>query len=271
MATPEPTAEPTPRPIPSIPLEPLPSVAPPPEQPVGAVFGSTFSGGLELPLTLSEVYPRGGLDGSVAMVPGAAYNWDLLLAPNYGTSIRARALSYTFEDLEARQDAGVSVQHRRDDYEADFGVFGRLELPFGFEATARPGIKLRRVFGSATAQRKPGQDATPLVATDYLSTGWTGLGPSLGAGLGWRLLGPLVLTGGGEVGYLYGGTMDARSVASVLPMLGWRAGGEARLELGSVGLALGYSLGHWGHDSTVPTEVLTQDWGGPTARLIWLY
>jgi hypothetical protein len=223
-----------------------------------------------MPLSLTEAYPRGGVDGTVTLVPGASYNWDLLLAPNYGTSIRARALSYTFEDQEARQEAGVGVQHRRDDYEADLGVFGRMELPFGFEVTARPGLKLRRVFGSSSALR-PGQDAAPLRATDYLSTGWTGLGPSLGGGLGWRVIGPLVLAGNGELGYLYGGTMDARNVPSILPMVGWRAVGEARLELGSIGLALGYSLGHWGHDSAVPTEVLSQDWSGPTARLIWLY
>ncbi|MDB5098838.1 MAG: hypothetical protein JWM80_3259 [Cyanobacteria bacterium RYN_339] len=264
LPTPVPTIVPTPQP--SIPFEPLPSVAPSVEPAAVPVFGSGLALGGEFLLNVREVYPTGKLQGSVDNVVAGGVSYDQLLTPNLGASVHFRGLSYTFADDQAAQRA-ITIQHKRDDYEVDFGVLGRLPLPWGFELMGRPGVLVRVVRGATSGGPTNGTLAD-LPSDDYLSTGWVGLGASLGGGLGWRVIGPLSLVGTGQLGYLYGGKMDNPGLASVLPMLGYRAGGEVRLDLGPVGLALGYSLGHWGHDAT---NQLDQDWSGPTGRLGWVF
>jgi hypothetical protein len=241
-------------------------VAPPVEQPTAAVFGSHVSLGGEFDLNLRESYTAGGLEGTVDNVPVGTITYDHLLTPNYGPSIRTRALAYSFSD-DVPLARGLTIEHRREDYEADVGIFGRLQLPWGFELMGRPGVVVRMVRGSTTGGPTNGT-LVDLPSDTYLSTGWLGLGASLGGGLGWRVFGPLSLAGTAQVDYLYGGNMDNPSIPSVLPMLGYRAGGELRLDFGPVGLAAGYAMGHWGHDATNP---LYLDWGGPTARLLWIF
>jgi len=186
-----------------------------------------------------------------AVAQGAGGNWDV----------------YDFSTGQAPVARGFQVLHQRDDYEADLGVFGRLPLPWGFELTGRPGVVVRLVRGASSGGVAEGSPAA-LPSDDYLSTGWLGLGASLGGGLGWRVFGPLSLAGTGQVDYLYGGKMDNPSLASVLPMLGYRAGGELRLDFGPLGIGAGYQLGHWGHSGA---NQLDLDWSGPTARLVWLF
>jgi hypothetical protein len=278
IATPQPTSVivglPTPAstlyPIAAITPEPLPSLRPTIVLPEAPVFGSRLTAGLNLPLLLTESYPLGHSDSSVAIVPGGSLAWDVLFTPNFGSSVKARAISYTLSDQEL-QGRAITLEHRRDDYEANFGVFGRLPLPFGVELMAQPGLRIRSVQVSSNGTGPSGVAVQLPTGNDYMSSGWLGIGGVLGGGLGWHIAGPLALAMTGEVGYLSGGSMAAVGIHSIFPLVSYRVGGEARLDLGPVGLTAGYELGHAGHSGTLAGDELSQDWSGPTGSLSWLF
>jgi hypothetical protein len=82
--------------------------------------------------------------------------------------------------------------------------------------------------------------------------------------VGYHVFGPLSVAGLGEVNYLFG-SMNQASVASIFPLLGIRAGAEARLDFGLVGATLGYNYTTYSHSD------LSQSWTGPYIKLNVVY
>lgn len=271
LVVPSAAATPVPMPVPfaQITPEPLASVTPPLAPPADAVFGSRFTLGGALPLALTQVYPLGKVNAEVDTVPAGNLAWSALFTPNFGLTIETQAVGYTLSDQEASV-RGFTVLHRRDDYQAEIGIFGRQALPLGFEVMARPAVLVRTVQASSQGG-VTGGDLKGLAENDYLSTGWLGVGGAVEGGLGWRIFGPLSIAATGDFGYLSGGKMFGLGVPSVFPMLSYRACGELRLDFGSLGFSAGYELGHDGHTGSASGDDPETDWSGPTAGLAWLF
>lgn len=260
VATPVPIAEPSEIPEPESPD----TGAPPP------IFGSRIYAGAEVPLSLVESYPDGNSDLTIGAIPGAVFGWDHMLTPNLGLALSGRAMSYTIQDDVARE-GGVQLQHKRDDYEAALGLRGRFPLGSALEFMIQPGILFRTVqVGSTVVALVDDQaDGTPRDAAvgQYLSSGWQGFGAGLGLGLGLQVIGPLSLAGTGEVNSLFSGNMYQGSVAPIFPLLGYRAGLEARLTFGWFGGGVGYHF--TGYSNTAIG--LNQTWSGPVVKLNVVY
>ncbi|HEY9723338.1 MAG TPA: hypothetical protein V6D47_15110 [Oscillatoriaceae cyanobacterium] len=272
--TPPASAEPTPVPLPSE----LPSpMETPPEQATSTVapttamvFGSRVYAGADLPLSLTETYPAGGSDSNVAtIIPAGAFGWDQMFTPNFGISLFGHAMSYTLSD-QAAADAGLSITHRRDDYEGEFGLRGRLPLPAGLEVMLQPGFMVRDMNVSSNSTDAAGNTAAA-DATSYLYSGFLGYGPAVVGGLGWHVWGPLTIATTGEFDYLLGGSMSEAGVSSVFPMTGIKAGGELRLDFGMFGLTGGYNITSYGFNGGSSDDTLSQNWGGPFLKLNVIY
>ncbi|MDB5098842.1 MAG: hypothetical protein JWM80_3263, partial [Cyanobacteria bacterium RYN_339] len=212
---------------------------------------------------------------SVGFNLGGNFGWDQMFNQYVGISLGGHAMSYTLEDAEA-VSGSVRIRHKRGDYEGNLGVRGRLPLGSGLELFAQPGIALRMVTVDTTAQPldADGADKGDALAADtlgesYLTSGWLGYGANFQLGVGYHVFGPLSLAGLGEVNYLLAGSMNQASVASIFPLLGIRAGAEARLDFGFLGATLGYNYTTYSHSAT--NQNLSQSWTGPYAKLNIVY
>jgi hypothetical protein len=259
LPTPAPIGEETPEPLPT----PEPAVA----QAEFMVFGSRLYAGAELPLSLTESYPAGNSSSKVStIIPGGVFGWDQMFTPNFGIALGGRAMSYTLED-QANKDAGFSTTHKRDDYSGSLGLRGRIGLPAGLELMLQPGFMLRTTQVANAAAGVTGSAAV----NDYLSSSWLGYGPTVGAGLGWHLFGPLSIAGNFDYNYLLAGSMAQANVASIFPLSGMRYGGELRLDFGPIGLTAGYNMTNWSHAGADAANTLTQSWGGPYVKANIIY
>lgn len=291
--TPVPTVVPTPEPTPA-PEETPPEVEIPIEEPTPEpteeptaieerefmVFGSRFTAGANVPLSLTENYPLGKSASSInGVIPAATFQWDQMFTPNVGLSANFNAMSYTFDDQAATFTGliGTKIAHRRDEYEGGLGIRGRLGLPAGLELMLQPGFMVRSVGVQNLVFPLVGGVASPIatgnatVLNEYMYSGWLGYGASVGFGLGWHLIGPLSLAATGEADYLFGGSMNLASVPTVFPMIGLKGGGEVRLDLGWFGLAAGYNLTNYSHSGSGTGENLTQSWSGPYVKTSIVY
>lgn len=290
--TPEPTVVPTPEPQPTeeapieveIPIEePSPEVT---EEPTAVqerefmVFGSRFTMGADVPLSLTEEYPLGKSSSAISgVIPVAAFQWDQMFTPNVGLSANMKAMSYTFDDQAATFTGliGSKIGHRRDEYEGGLGIRGRLPLPAGLELMIQPGFMVRSVgvqnllFPIVGGVASPLATGTATTLNEYMYSGWLGYGAAVGFGLGWHLVGPLSIAATGEADYLFGGSMNLANVPSVFPMIGIKGGGEVRLDLGWFGLAAGYNLTNYTHTGTAAGDNLTQSWSGPYVKTSIVY
>lgn len=264
---PEPTFIPTPEPQAS--TEATPSPEAPTEPAEFEVFGSRFTVGAEVPLSLSENYATGNSQTSVGLIPGGNIEWDQMFGSYFGFGIGTHAIGYTVQDKEAA-DAGVQVNHQRGDYEANIGPRLRLPLPAGLELFAQPGALVRvvTVANTTAVADANGTFGTPTASVgtdDYLSSGWTGYGGQLQAGIGWHAFGPLSLVAQGEYNALLAGSMSQPGVASIFPLMGFRAGAEARLDLSLFDMTVGYNLTNYSHAD------LSQNWMGPYVKVGIVY
>lgn len=284
VETPMPEATPTPEaPLPEASLEPtpLPELTPEPlptEEPAVVeqefmVFGSRLFATAETPFAITELYPNGGsdilVDASTTGLPiatlGGAFGWEQMFSPNFGLTLSGRGMSYTVSDDQAVA-AGFDITHKRSDYEGALRLRARLPLFAGLELAAEPGMMVRMM---GVDSMNGTAAATP--AENYLYSGWLGYGPSVAGGLGWHLFGPLSIVGTGEFNYLISGSMNQSTLTPVFPMMGWRAGGEARLDMGVIGLHAGYNLTNWSYTGADANDTLTQSWSGPYVRMNILY
>ena len=264
-ATPAPTPVPLPVATPTPP--PLPAMA---ERPV---FGSQLYFGGEPGVMMSERYPQGGVDASIPWTLGGGFGWDHMFSESVGLAIAGRTQGYVLDD-DAVRARGFEAKHKRDEYELTAGIRGRMAFGGGLEGMLQPGLLTRYVSASTTHAKLTGGvpgDAVPVDTTDYLSSSWLGIGPAVRAGLGWRLGGPFALATYGDFRYVATGSVLTQGVDAFFPMMGWRAGGEARLDLDGFGLALGYVMGHDGHAGTGAADTLDQDGGTAYGRASWLY
>jgi hypothetical protein len=263
MPTPQPTFVPMPRPTTDF------SSNEGPSNQEFAVFGSRVDLGLELPLSFNEAYPAGNSLTSIGFIPGGTVEWTQMFGPYVGFGLGTHAMSYTLEDTEGAA-AGQQIRHKRGDYEFNIGPRGRLPLPFGLEMYAQPGFLLRKVTVDSTAQAlsadgtvNTASPATAFGGESYLNSGFTGYGAQLQVGLGYHAFGPLSLAVLGEYNALLAGGMDQASVPTILPLMGFRAGAEARLDFGLLDMALGYNYTSYGNSGLV----LSQSWTGPYAKI----
>lgn len=293
VPTPEPTVMPTPEPTPvpteepvevEIPIEeptPMPEESPTAvEEREFMVFGSRFTAGADLPLSLAETYPLGKSNSSISgIIPVGAFSWDQMFTPNVGISANMKAMSYTFDDQAATFTGaiGSKIAHRRDEYEGGLGIRGRLGLPAGLELMLQPGFMVRSVGVQNLLFPIVGGVASPLATgsattlNEYMYSGYLGYGASVGFGLGWHLIGPLSLAVTGEGDYLFAGSMNVPNVPSVFPMIGIKGGGEVRLDLGWFGLAAGYNLTNYTHSGSATGDNLAQSWSGPYVKTSIVY
>jgi hypothetical protein len=271
--TPAPTAMPTfvPTPAPMVTPEPTEMPTEAPSGPAEfAVFGSRVYVGSDMPITFHEGYESGGSDTNVGFNLGGNFGWDQMFNQYFGISLGGHAMSYTIDDAEAAT-GGTQITHKRGDYEGNLGLRGRLPLGGGLEFYAQPGVALRMVTVDTVAQPLDA-DGNPTgdpldnstIGETYLTSPWTGYGPNFQLGVGYHVFGPLSLAGTGEVNYLFG-SMGQPSVASIFPLLGIRAGAEARLDFGLVGATLGYNYTTYSHAD------LSQSWTGPYIKLNVVY
>lgn len=234
------------------------------------VFGSRVYAGADLPMSLTETYPAGGSNSTVSsIIPAGTFGWDQMFTPNFGLSLFGHAMSYTLQD-QAATNAGLTVTHRRDDYEGEFGLRGRLPLPAGFELMLQPGFMVRDVNVSSNSTDASGNSA-PISASQYLYSGYLGYGPAVVGGLGWHVWGPITIASTAEYDYLLGGSMFQSGVDSVFPMTGLKYGGELRLDFGMIGLTGGYNLTNYGFNGGSSDTTLSQSWGGPYLKLNVIY
>jgi hypothetical protein len=196
---------------------------------------------------------------------GGVFGWEQMFTPNFGLTLGGNALAYTIED-EASTNAGVTISHKRSDYSGALRLRARLPLVAGLELAVDPGLMVRMV-GVDNAQA-----GNALPALDqYLYTGWLGYGPSVAGGLGWHLFGPLSIAGVGEFNYLMAGGMNSASVTPIFPLMGWKAGGEMRLDMGALGVTAGYNLTNWSFNGGDANSTLTQSWSGPYLKFAIVY
>ncbi len=277
--TPMPTIAPTPVPAPSLAPSPVPTPEPTQAPLVGPpavdrpVYGSQLYVGAEVPVALSEVYPRGGSDTAVPWAPGGGFGWDHMLSEHVGLALSGRTVGYSILDDSATA-RGFEIKHKRDDYELGAGVRGRMAFGGGLEGMLQPGLLVRAVRASTTHAALTGGVASPAAevdTTDYLSASWLAYGGAIRGGFGWRAGGPFALVSFAEFRYLANGSVMTPSVPSFFPMWGWRAGAEAKLDFEGWGLGVGYAQGHDEHGGTTAAEKLTQDGGTPFLRGYWLY
>lgn len=266
------TPEPTPIPMPTTdaydpfePIEPTEPEAPVVVEEEAMVFGSRLTFGADVPLALTESYPAGGSDSTVSSpLLGGTFAWNQMFTPNVGMSLGMRAIGYTLRDA-AVTETGSDLTHKRDDIEGDVGIRFRLPLGGGLEMMAEPGFMLRAMM----VQNK--LDGADTIVDEYLYSPWLGYGPKVGAGLGWRVFGPLSLVATGEFNYFMAGTMFLPSVDPVFPMIGIRAGGEARMDFGFLGLAAGYNFTNYSFSGAAAGGTLSQTWSGPYVRTSIVY
>ena len=264
--TPQPTFMPTPPIEPS--AEPTP---PPPELNVGPrkVFDSHLLVGATFPLGITETYPTGGSDLSIPFDIGGDIDLAWVPTDNFGVGLNTHAMSYKFTDDDAALNAAQQILHQRDDYELAIGPIFRLPFPAGFEMYLRPGFAVRSVGVTTTAQpldadgNPTGDTPAPVNGDSYLTSGFLAYGGQIQGGVGWRILDPLSVAVTGEYNYLLAGGLSKTDVQpSILPLTGFRAGAQVRLDFAPLGLEAGYNLTSWSGNPD-----LSQSWNGPYLKV----